>query len=340
MAKRGWSESWAGRGEGETESSGGIRAVVRNILEVVPGGILRAGKTIFGSGSGWWIGRDADGAGKVDIGSASRYLRFDGVDLTWRSDHTALEADGTLTAVNGYFSGVLDAPVLDLELMKLCFASISWAQFAVFEAFSDAAGRADPDPSSPEAEVTRGRLWNGGDVMPGRSFGFQSKKYTDITTIYAGTSTAVGPGYLEDAAGTWFADQYQGFELVVSSGTVRTLTGSRVGPPRLTFAGLDTPAAGAYVVRSQLPTAVVGFLSYADSANGGYGSVLFEVSCDSGDHWLTLYQTDVVDRLGGIVAIAEPGRDYEFRLTLTNDSQGHGAEVYKLLFCTDPSVWA
>ena len=28
-----------------------------------------------------------------------------------------------------------------------------------------------------------------------------------------------------------------------------------------------------------------------------------------------------VDRLGGIVAIAEPGRDYEFRLTLTNDAQ-------------------
>ena len=224
-----------------------MRAVIRQILEVVPGGILRAGKTIFGAGSGWWIGRDADGAGKVDIGSESRYLRFDGVDLTWRSDHTALEADGTLTAVNGYFSGVLDAPVLDLELMKLCFASISWAQFAVFEAFSDASGRADPDPSSPEAQVTRGRLWNGGDVTPGRSFGFRSKEYADITTVYAGTSTATGPGYLEDAAGTWFAEQYKGFELVVSSGTVRTLTGSSVSPPRLTFAGGgDTGRGGVY----------------------------------------------------------------------------------------------
>ena len=62
---------------------------------------------------------------------------------------------------------------------------------------------------------------------------------------------------------------------------------------RLVFAGLETPAAGAYVVRSQLPTAVVGFLSYADSLNGGYGSVLFEVSFDSGAHWLTLYETGV-----------------------------------------------
>ena len=211
MPRRGWSEGWAGREEEEPGRSGGIRAVVRQILEVVPGGILRAGKTIFGAGSGWWIGRDVDGAGKVDIGSPTRYLRFDGENLTWASDHTALEADGTLTAVNGYFSGVLDAPVLDLELMKLCFASISWAQFAVFEAFSDESGRADPDPSSPEAKVTRGRLWNGGDVTPGRAFGFRSKEYADITTVYAGTSTAVGPGYLEDTAGTWFAGAVCGF---------------------------------------------------------------------------------------------------------------------------------
>ena len=157
MPRSSWGGSWSSGAERESEASAGsVRAVIRQILEVVPGGILRAGKTIFGAGSGWWIGRDADGAGKVDIGSESRYLRFDGVDLTWRSDHTALEADGTLTAVNGYFSGVLDAPVLDLELMKLCFSSISWAQFAVFEAFSDASGRADPDPSSPEAD---GHAW-------------------------------------------------------------------------------------------------------------------------------------------------------------------------------------
>ena len=208
-----------------------------------------------------------------------------------------------------------------------------------FEAFSDESGRADPDPSSPEAEVLRGRLWNGGDVTPGRAFGFRSKAYAEITTVYAGTSTATGPGYLEDAAGTWFAEQYKGFDLVVSSGTVRMLTGSSVSPRRLIFSGLETPAAGAYVVRSQLPTAVVGFLSYADSTNGGYGSVLFEVSFDSGAHWLTLYETGVTDRLGGVVAITEPGRDYEFRITLTNDAEGRGAEVYKLLFCTDPSVW-
>ena len=48
--------------ERESEATaGGVRAVIRQILEVVPGGILRAGKTLFGSGSGWWIGRARSG---------------------------------------------------------------------------------------------------------------------------------------------------------------------------------------------------------------------------------------------------------------------------------------
>ena len=143
----------------------------------------------------------------------------------------------------------------------------------------------------PRPQVTRGRLWNGGDVTPGRSFGFRSKEYADITTVYAGTSTAVGPGYLEDAAGTWFAQQYAGFELVVSSGTVRTLTGSSVSPPRLTFAGVGDTGRGRVCRPQSTANGGVGFLSYLDSANGGYGSVLFEVSFDSGAHWLTLYET-------------------------------------------------
>ena len=70
--QRGWGGGWSSGAERESEASAGsVRAVIRQILEVVPGGILRAGKTIFGAGSGWWIGRDADGAGKVDIGSES-----------------------------------------------------------------------------------------------------------------------------------------------------------------------------------------------------------------------------------------------------------------------------
>ena len=199
----------SGRGEA---TAGGVRSVIRQILEVVPGGILRAGKTIFGGGVGL-VDRRRRGRGRQGghrIADALPALRRRRPYLGVGS-HIRCGADGTLTAVNGYFSGVLDAPVLDLELMKLCFASISWAQFAVFEAFSDESGRADPDPSSPDAEVLRGRLWNGGDVTRWRAFGFRSKVYADITTVYTGTSTAVGPGYLEDAAGTWFAGAVCGF---------------------------------------------------------------------------------------------------------------------------------
>ena len=87
MPRSGWGGGWSSGAERESEASaGGVRAVIRQILEVVPGGILRAGKTIFGAGSGWWIGRDADGAGKVDIGSESvsalRRGRLDLVELS------------------------------------------------------------------------------------------------------------------------------------------------------------------------------------------------------------------------------------------------------------------
>ena len=140
-------------------------------------------------------------------------------------------------------------------------------------------------------------------MTPGRSFGFHSKEYADITTVYAGISTATGPGYLEDAAGTWFAEQYTGFELVVSSGTVRTLTGSVVSAA-IDLCGAGNASRGCVCRPQRLPTVVVGFLSYADSGNGGYGSMQFQVSFDSGAHWLTLYETGLVDRLGGIVAIA------------------------------------
>ena len=116
---------------------------------------LRAGKTLFGSGSGWWIGRDADGAGKVDIGSETRYLRFDGVDLTWRSDHTALEADGTLGGQRVLFrrAGCAGArPGIDEGVLRLDLLGAVRGVRGV----QRCGGRADPDPSSPDAAVTRG----------------------------------------------------------------------------------------------------------------------------------------------------------------------------------------
>ena len=128
----------------------------------------------------------------------------------------------------------------------------------------------------------------------------------------------------------------------MSSGTVRTLTGSSVSPPTVGLCGVGDAGRGGVCRPQSTPNGGGGVPVVRWTAlNGGYGSVLFQVSFDSGAHWLTLYENGrAVDRLGGIVAIAEPGRDYEFRLTLTNDAQGRGAEVYKLLFCTDPSVWA
>ena len=43
MPRSSWGGGWSGGAEQESEASaGGVRAVIRQILEVVPGGILRA----------------------------------------------------------------------------------------------------------------------------------------------------------------------------------------------------------------------------------------------------------------------------------------------------------
>lgn len=69
--------------------------IIRSIIEVVPGGVIRAGKSTYASSStGWWLGVDpADGVPKFHIGSSTYYLRWTG---------TRLEIAGSLTTKNGY----------------------------------------------------------------------------------------------------------------------------------------------------------------------------------------------------------------------------------------------
>ena len=180
--------------------------------------------------------------------------------------------------------------------------------------------------SSPEAEVTRGLAVErrGRDAGAGVRLpveGIRGHYYG----LAAGTSTGVGRVIWKTRRGPGSRQEYGGFRAGCESGTVRTLTGSSVTPPRLVFVvGRRRPRA--YVVRSH-------------SRNGG-GGVLVVPGQHERRLWLgalrgqlgfrrsladAVPQTGVVDRLG-IVAIAEPGRDYEFRVTLTNDALGRGAE--------------
>ncbi len=74
-----WNRSANWRRE-EKDPGAHIRSIVRTILEIVPGGVLRAGKTAFGEGRGWLLSITDGGAGIVDIGDEANFLRFDGDD--------------------------------------------------------------------------------------------------------------------------------------------------------------------------------------------------------------------------------------------------------------------
>lgn len=70
---------------------------ISSIREIVPGGILRSGKTAYGSGTGWWLGCDpADDESKFDIGTPTDYLRYD------ETNGLQIAADGSgLTNITG-----------------------------------------------------------------------------------------------------------------------------------------------------------------------------------------------------------------------------------------------
>lgn len=79
-----------------------LPGVIRAIAEVVPGGILRAGKQDFGDArTGWWLGVAADGNPKFDLGVLGSTLRWDpdaGLVLSIRTDNDL---------IHGYVAGVL-----------------------------------------------------------------------------------------------------------------------------------------------------------------------------------------------------------------------------------------
>jgi len=327
---------WGRVTEGANRLEQRLYTVIRAIQEVVPGGVLRAGKTAFGSGRGWLLGITDEGAGVADIGDTQNYLRFDGEHLTWRTPLTYLDETGTLSAINAFFSGVIDAPTLDLEMMKLSFQSISWAQFAFYENFSSEAQRVD-DSGVREAVMFRGYTAAPDDADPETVYGWRSAPWTDITTVLASASTDTGVNYLEDSAAAWFSDQYNGFVLVDSAAVTFDILDTVVSTKRLVVSG--TPAAGAYTIRGKLPAYCVPFMSYQDSSNGGYGSITFAARFNPPADFQVLYQTGAVLQLGGITPITNPGHSYSFRVRLTTDAQGRSPRVYKLLICTDPSAW-
>ncbi len=77
-------DSWGPPGgDAEQPTRWGLTTVIRTILEVVPGGVIRAGKTAYAddANTGFWLGVDADGLAKLNVGNAHFYLKWTGADL-------------------------------------------------------------------------------------------------------------------------------------------------------------------------------------------------------------------------------------------------------------------
>jgi hypothetical protein len=101
-----WSFGRAGWGAPSGEDDGptrwGLTTVIRTILDVVPGGVIRAGKSAYtdDADTGFWLGVDSDGLAKLNLGSAAFYLKWTG---------TMLEIAGSLRTRNSYVEIIDDS---------------------------------------------------------------------------------------------------------------------------------------------------------------------------------------------------------------------------------------
>jgi hypothetical protein len=98
-APGGWGQSEA---DDEAPTRWGLTTVIRTILDVVPGGVIRAGKTAYTDDTnvGFWLGVDSDGLAKLNLGSAAFYLKWTG---------TKLEIAGSLRTKNSYVQIIDDS---------------------------------------------------------------------------------------------------------------------------------------------------------------------------------------------------------------------------------------
>lgn len=104
---------------------------IANINEVVSGGILRAGKTDYGSGTGWWLGIDpADDEAKFDIGTPTDYLRYnetEGVKIAADGSGLTNITGGNITAANlAVISAQTGALTVDNTLTMGLGGIITW----------------------------------------------------------------------------------------------------------------------------------------------------------------------------------------------------------------------
>lgn len=82
-----WRPREQGWGRIKEEAGRSVAVLIRTVLEVVPGGVIRAGKRTYSdTTAGWWLGIDDDGVPRFHIGNAAHYLRWTGTTLEFKGN--------------------------------------------------------------------------------------------------------------------------------------------------------------------------------------------------------------------------------------------------------------
>ena len=112
-----------GWGKGGDLKPARFTQILRAVLEIVPGGVIRAGKTAYRDDTnvGFWIGIDADGLAKINIGGASNYFKWSGTGL-----EVAGLITGTMAISGGSFEWAGGKGVADGTGIRFVDGSAYW----------------------------------------------------------------------------------------------------------------------------------------------------------------------------------------------------------------------
>jgi hypothetical protein len=278
--------------------------------------------------------------GQIGIGIAPDIVKIDSTHEYYRIWAGANDPEDAHFVVdkygNTYVRDYIEATHLDLELMRIQFQSIDWAQFAIFDAFGDETKRADPEPGTYPARVLHGKVDNGDDDTANRVFTFTSKTYSNIVNVESGISESSTSEYMQDNDADWVADRWKdNYQLLDDVNTVFYIEYNT--STRIYISGGGASGDGNWIEEywslDYFPQDSYPYWPNWDVTTGSTPVV--------GDYIIrALLDTEAgTDLLGAIVDVTTTGRDYMFRVSLKNDASGDGAIVHNLLICTDPSIY-
>ena len=141
--------------EGESERYGRYTSIIRTILEVVPGGVLRAFKQSYDDDvhCGFWLGVDSDGLAKLNFGGTvlghAYYVKWTGLALQLAGDGGGLlNLQGGSIVAGSIVADKLSVRTLSIEQLQIGLASGNLVTDGGFESGDLAPHVADEDSAA------------------------------------------------------------------------------------------------------------------------------------------------------------------------------------------------